>query len=156
MRAGACAVRPAVRRSRSPTAAGRSPFSFHLDAPATGSSDCERKAGRAAPRVTCSTSVHLSPRSLVCLSRPSCWPRCGSTAPHRVAAARDRLGGLELVALDDPLLDAAAELAPPLRSLDAIHLAAALSLGADLGVVVTYDVRMADAARALGLDVAAP
>jgi predicted nucleic acid-binding protein len=41
-----------------------------------------------------------------------------------------------------------------LRSLDALHLAAAVRLGAD--AVVTYDERMATSARGLGLAVVAP
>jgi len=41
-----------------------------------------------------------------------------------------------------------------LRSLDAIHLAAAQRLGRDLAVVVSYDERMLGAARALGMAVA--
>lgn len=41
-----------------------------------------------------------------------------------------------------------------LRSLDALHVAAALRWGAD--AVVTYDERQALASRAVGLDVAAP
>ncbi|GAA4386003.1 type II toxin-antitoxin system VapC family toxin [Tsukamurella soli] len=41
-----------------------------------------------------------------------------------------------------------------LRSLDAIHLAAAVRLGVD--AVLTYDTRMGDAARDLGLAVIAP
>lgn len=41
-----------------------------------------------------------------------------------------------------------------LRSLDALHLAGAL--GADASVIVTYDIRLAEAARAHGLDVHAP
>jgi predicted nucleic acid-binding protein len=41
-----------------------------------------------------------------------------------------------------------------LRSLDAVHLATAIRIGVDL--VVTYDVRMAESARALGLPVSAP
>ncbi|MFY9809043.1 MAG: PIN domain-containing protein [Pseudonocardiaceae bacterium] len=41
-----------------------------------------------------------------------------------------------------------------LRSLDALHLAAALRIGAD--VMVTYDRRQADAADAAGLPVLAP
>lgn len=77
------------------------------------------------------------------------------------AAATDRargiLVGLDLIALDDALLDAAGELQlDELRSLDAIHLAAARELGADLEMVVTYDHRMGAAARALGIAVAAP
>ncbi len=43
-----------------------------------------------------------------------------------------------------------------LRSLVAIHLATALSLGGDLTAVLTYDDRMADAARSHGLMVLAP
>lgn len=41
-----------------------------------------------------------------------------------------------------------------LRSLDALHLAAAVRIGVDL--VLTYDVRMADSARLLGLPVLSP
>lgn len=41
-----------------------------------------------------------------------------------------------------------------LRSLDAIHLAAALHLGAD--VLVSYDRRMIEAARGIGMDVSSP
>lgn len=64
---------------------------------------------------------------------------------------------LSLLRLDDALLDAAAALDQQgLRSLDAIHVAAAQTLGADLSTLVTYDVRMTAAARALGLPVAAP
>lgn len=58
--------------------------------------------------------------------------------------------------LSDELLDLAGELDPPLRSLDAIHLAAALELGDELEAVVTYDAHMSQAAEALGLPVAAP
>jgi predicted nucleic acid-binding protein len=43
-----------------------------------------------------------------------------------------------------------------LRSLDAIHLAAALELGSDLSGVVTYDDRMSRATVALGLQVMSP
>jgi len=46
--------------------------------------------------------------------------------------------------------------APSLRSLDAIHLAAAQALGAELESLVTYDVRMTGAATDLGLRVASP
>jgi uncharacterized protein len=42
------------------------------------------------------------------------------------------------------------------RSLDAIHLASASSIGADLRAVVTYDRRMADAAASLSLVVEGP
>ena len=42
------------------------------------------------------------------------------------------------------------------RSLDAIHLASALSLGSDLGVIVAYDERLLDAARTQGLPTSSP
>lgn len=72
------------------------------------------------------------------------------------ALARAGFSTLELVRLDDELLDAAADLGLELRSLDAIHVAAALSLGADLGALVTYDERMISAAQQLHLPVATP
>jgi hypothetical protein len=42
------------------------------------------------------------------------------------------------------------------RSLDAIHLATALHIGGWLTAFVTYDKRLADAARAAGLNVEMP
>jgi predicted nucleic acid-binding protein len=64
---------------------------------------------------------------------------------------------MRLIRLDEPLLDRAGELDPrELRSLDAMHLAAAMAIGADLGVLVTYDERLGGAARERGLPVDAP
>jgi len=77
--------------------------------------------------------------------------------PRATTRARRVLQRIDLVRLDDALLDAAGVLdASVLRSLDAIHLAAALTVAAQLEAVVTYDARMAAAARLLGLRVAAP
>jgi predicted nucleic acid-binding protein len=45
---------------------------------------------------------------------------------------------------------------PLLRTLDALHLAAALELGDDLGGLVTYDTRMIEAAQAAGIAVITP
>lgn len=75
-----------------------------------------------------------------------------------IAKARRQLARVHQVNIDRALLDSAASVAPGqlLRSLDAIHLASALLLGADLEAVVTYDQRMADAAKAMGLPVNAP
>ena len=75
-----------------------------------------------------------------------------------VAKARRQLGRLYVVPLDRALLDDAAMLGAGiiLRSLDAIHLAAAQRLGPDLRSVITYDPRMHQAADALGLPVVAP
>jgi uncharacterized protein len=73
-----------------------------------------------------------------------------------LARARASLRTIRLVRLNDQLLDDAGELAGDIRSLDAIHIAAAQSLGQDLGALVTYDVRMQSIARELGLPVVAP
>jgi len=43
-----------------------------------------------------------------------------------------------------------------LRTLDAIHLVSAASLGPDLAMIVTYDARMAAAAAARALPVVSP
>jgi len=69
----------------------------------------------------------------------------------------DVLSTLDLVRISDRTLTVAGELQPAeLRSLDAIHLATAQQFDAELNHVVTYDDRMAVAARALGLRVTAP
>jgi predicted nucleic acid-binding protein len=73
------------------------------------------------------------------------------------ALARRQLARFHQLDLDRELLDRAASLPTEaaLRSLDAIHLAAAQTLPA-LQAVVTYDARMQLAAQALGLPVDAP
>jgi predicted nucleic acid-binding protein len=72
--------------------------------------------------------------------------------------ARRQLGRLDQISLDRDLLDHAAELAPGtlVRLLDAIHLASARAIGPDLRAVVTYDVRMQEAASVLGMAADAP
>jgi predicted nucleic acid-binding protein len=77
--------------------------------------------------------------------------------PAALTRARRLLQRLTLVQLDDELLEAAAMLDPGvLRSLDAIHLAAAQVFGDELTAVVTYDQRMASAAGLVGVTVTAP
>ncbi|MBI2206820.1 MAG: type II toxin-antitoxin system VapC family toxin [Candidatus Rokubacteria bacterium] len=77
--------------------------------------------------------------------------------PAAMTRARRVLQRLNLVPLDEELLDGAAALDPRvLRSLDAIHLAAAQLFGEELTAVVTYDERMAAAAAMIDLAVAAP
>lgn len=74
-----------------------------------------------------------------------------------IGRARELLRRLDILALDAELLDAATMIEPAaLRGLDAIHLAAAITLGEDLAAIVTYDRRMAEGATALGLAVVAP
>jgi hypothetical protein len=76
---------------------------------------------------------------------------------HLLGKARRLFGSVHLVRLDEPMLDRAGDLGPAnLRSLDAIHLAAALSIGPDLDVLLTYDDRLGEASVAQGLHVEAP
>lgn len=80
-----------------------------------------------------------------------------SQGAEATGRARIVIGRLRLVGVDDIILDDAASLAgPTLRSLDALHLATARALGRDVAAIVTYDDRMADAARAVDFDVRAP
>jgi predicted nucleic acid-binding protein len=78
--------------------------------------------------------------------------------PAAIAHARRQLSRLDQILLSTEVLDRAATLTPnvQLRSLDAIHLAAAQVVGGDLQAVVTYDLRMAEAAQNLGLAVERP
>ena len=75
-----------------------------------------------------------------------------------VAHARRQLARIDQLNLDPTLLDAAAALPTTavLRSLDAIHIASALAIGADLRAIVTYDERMTRAAAAEGMVTEAP
>lgn len=67
------------------------------------------------------------------------------------------LARVELLRVNDRVLNGAGTMLPhDLRSLDAIHLATAAQLGADLSKIITYDVRMAEAARSLGWTVSSP
>lgn len=64
---------------------------------------------------------------------------------------------VDFVPIGDGILGAAADMPDPgLRSLDAIHLASALSLDPDLNTFVAYDQRLLTAAGAAGLAVAQP
>jgi predicted nucleic acid-binding protein len=77
--------------------------------------------------------------------------------PEALAIAREGLRRVDLVAIDDRILDAAGILeSRVLRTLDAIHLATALTLGDDLDTIVTYDDRMIEGAALLGLPALAP
>lgn len=77
--------------------------------------------------------------------------------PDALATVREGLRRVDLVAMDDRILDAAGILEPRVRrTLDAIHLATAMALGDDLDSIVTYDERMIEAARLIGLPTVSP
>lgn len=91
------------------------------------------------------------------LARTELFRAVRRAAPDRVVRARDVLDGVLLVELTTQIFEEAARVDPPLlRTLDALHLAVALDLGDDLETIVTYDDRLANAAAANGVRVAAP
>jgi predicted nucleic acid-binding protein len=127
-------------------------------------------------------SIYLDSSAFVKLVRPeqesaalrqhlASWPTRVSTAllkaevlravqraaPKRLSRVALQLAGVTLVRIEDPILEAAGRIQPvTVRTLDAIHIATALKLGSGLGQLVTYDTRMADAARQYGLTVVSP
>jgi len=67
------------------------------------------------------------------------------------------LKGINLISIDEAILSNAAAMPPAeLRTLDAIHLATALSLQRDLAAMVTYDGRMSLAAASCHINVWSP
>ena len=74
-----------------------------------------------------------------------------------VARGEDVLRRIQLLRVNDRVLREAGKMGPAdLRSLEAIHLASAQLIGSAIRQIVTYDERMAEAARASGWGVAAP
>jgi predicted nucleic acid-binding protein len=103
-----------------------------------------------------SQQSHLASAAVVRVEVERALLRYGAPA-EVVAAARRRLEHFELRALTDELLTRAGTLLPPeLRTIDAIHLAAALELSPSLDAFVCYDRRLAGAAASHGLPVIAP
>lgn len=78
-------------------------------------------------------------------------------APREMVRARQVLDGVALLTLTTAVCERAALLDPALlRSLDALHLAAAMQLGDALDGVVTYETRFAEACATHGVAVVAP
>lgn len=79
------------------------------------------------------------------------------SAEDRLSDVEEVLRRIQLLRINDRVLREAGHMEPDeLRSLDAIHLASARQFGSSVRQIVTYDERMADAARALGWSVASP
>ncbi|QEO09764.1 type II toxin-antitoxin system VapC family toxin [Protaetiibacter larvae] len=79
------------------------------------------------------------------------------TAPDLLERAREVLGTLHLLGMPSVGYDEAARLEPAaLRTLDALHLASALRLEEQLEAIISYDERLNDAARLLGITVLSP
>lgn len=82
---------------------------------------------------------------------------CRRRAPATEPDARQLLRGLDLVPLSADVIERGSLAAPAeLRSLDAVHLASALSLADGINSFVAYDARLRAAAALAGLPIAAP
>jgi uncharacterized protein len=103
---------------------------------------------------------HLKgPRALVssALARTEVKRAVLHLGTHAASRADEVLDRIELVRLNNAVLDSAGVMKPEeLRSLDAIHIATAALFQATLNDLVTYDARMANAARANGWTVTSP
>jgi len=82
---------------------------------------------------------------------------CRRLNPATLREATALLAGLDLIPLSGAVLDQVADVGETrLRSLDAIHLASALSIQAELTAFVAYDHRLAEAASSAGLELLMP
>ena len=82
---------------------------------------------------------------------------CRRVDEGAVGNANALLGGIDLLPVSRAIVQQAASLVPiELRSLDAIHLASALSVKADLTALVAYDSRLCSAATESGIEVVSP
>ena len=78
-------------------------------------------------------------------------------APQRLPRVDVLLGEVQIIGITQSVVETAGRLPDPvLRSLDAIHLATALLIRDDVDALLTYDERLAIAARSHGIEVAAP
>ena len=78
-------------------------------------------------------------------------------APELTKHADEVVAQVSVIEVGEPIRARAALLEPAtIRSLDALHLATAIEIGDALDALITYDARMAETARSLGLAVIAP
>ena len=86
------------------------------------------------------------------LAKVEVFRACRRVNIDALPEARTLLSGIDLIPLTGDVVDQAAEVGDPLlRSLDALHLASALSIRTDLSAFVAYDHRLTQAASAAGL-----
>jgi predicted nucleic acid-binding protein len=101
-------------------------------------------------------AIRLDPVAVSCALAWTEVVRAVRRSGGAIPRARRVLDGIALAPIDEGILRGAAELAPRLRTLDAIHLGTALSLREEIASFVTYDDRLAAATAAAGLAVSAP
>jgi predicted nucleic acid-binding protein len=103
--------------------------------------------------------AQADPRKLItsALSRAELLRAAQRRDEPTVRKTREVLDGLAEITITEALLDSAGSMQPTtLRTLDAIHLATALELGAELSVLVAYDVRLLGAARGASVPTLTP
>jgi predicted nucleic acid-binding protein len=71
-------------------------------------------------------------------------------------AMRDLVQNITEILVTEEVRDLAALLPASVRTLDAVHIASAQVIGSSLHTLVSYDKRMLDVARSIGLPTAAP
>jgi len=82
---------------------------------------------------------------------------CGRVSSAARRVAERVVSSLDLLAIDDEILNAAARLRPlELGTLDAIHVASAQMLGSALGALIAYDTRLVQGARSAKLTTIEP
>jgi uncharacterized protein len=82
---------------------------------------------------------------------------CRRMEADALPEARALIAALDLIPITSDVLDDAGEVGETLlRSLDAIHLASALTIREELSAFVAYDLRLCDAAGVAGLPVMRP
>ena len=103
--------------------------------------------------------AQADPRTLItsALSRAELLRAAQRRDELTVQKAREVLDGVAEITITEALLDSAGAMQPStLRTLDAIHLATAMELGAELSVLVAYDTRLLAAARAASVPILTP
>lgn len=101
---------------------------------------------RSSPQLVSSALLAVEARRGILRNRPSGLPRVDVL-----------LAAVVVMGISDAVIEGASRLLDPLlRSLDAIHLATALLIREDVESLLTYDDRLAEAARAHGLAVVSP
>lgn len=81
---------------------------------------------------------------------------CRRVNAEALPEAKTLLAQLDLIRLTSDVIDQAADVGEVVLSLDAIHLASALSIRSDLSGFIAYDQRLCDAASAAGLELLTP
>ena len=108
--------------------------------------------------LTAYLSAHTDTRWITCaLSRADLLRSLAGLPEEATEHAHHVLAGVDTLAVTDRLLDAAIALNPaPSRTVDALHIASALSAGPRLRTLVTYDADLARAAAELRITAVSP